>query len=122
MGFVRIFEYAIAFLVLVALVVFAVSNRGLVELNLFPLAVVIELPIYLALIGVLFVGVLVGGAVGFASSFGVRLALRSVIRQKRLSDKQFVASAKNISLQLKCLSPLPFTRSEILLYTSWNII
>ena len=95
MGFVRIFEYAIAFLVLVALVVFAVSNRGLVELNLFPLAVVVELPIYLALIGGLFVGVLVGGAGGFASSFGVRRALRSVIRQKRLSDKQFVASAKN---------------------------
>ena len=95
MGFVRIFEYAIAFLVLVALVVFAVSNRGLVELNLFPFAVVVELPIYLALIGVLFVGVLVGGAVGFASSFGVRLALRSVIRQKRFSDKKFLASAEN---------------------------
>ena len=45
MGFVRIFEYAIAVLVLVALVVFAVSNRGLVELNLFPLSVVVELPI-----------------------------------------------------------------------------
>ena len=95
MGFVRIFEYAIAFLVLVALVVFAVSNRGLVELNLFPLAVVVELPIYIALIGVLFVGVLVGSGVGFASSFGVRLALRSVSRQKRLSDKQFLASAEN---------------------------
>ena len=95
MGFVRTLGYAIAFIVLVALVVFAVSNRGLVELNLFPFAVVVELPIYLALIGVLFVGVLVGGVVGFASSFGVRLALRSVIRQKRLSDKQFVASAKN---------------------------
>ena len=95
MGFVRIFEYAIAFLVLVALVVFAVSNRGLVELNLFPLAVVVELPIYLALIGVLFFGVLVGGFVGFASSFGVRLALRSVIRQKRVLDKRFLALTEN---------------------------
>ncbi len=95
MGFVRIFEYAVAFLVLVALVVFAVSNRGLVELNLFPLAVIVELPIYLALIGVLFVGVLVGGFVGFASSFGVRLALRSAIRQKRVSDKRFLPPGEN---------------------------
>ena len=95
MGFVRIFEYAIAFLVLVALVVFAVSNRGLVELNLFPLAVVVELPIYVALIGGLFVGVLVGGFVGFASSFGVRLALRSVTREKRASDKRLLPSREN---------------------------
>ena len=91
MGFVRIVEYAIAFLVLVGLVVFAVSNRGLGELNLFPLAVVIELPIYFALISVLFVGVLVGGLAGFVS----RLALRAAIRQKRASDKQLLPSGKN---------------------------
>ena len=91
MGFVRIFEYAIAFLVLVGLVVFAVSNRGLVELNLFPLAVVIELPIYLALISVLFVGVLVGGLAGFVS----RLALRAAIRQKRHQTSSFSRLEKN---------------------------
>ncbi len=95
MGFVRIFEYAIAVLVLVALVVFAVSNRGLVELNLFPLSVVVELPIYLTLISALFVGVLLGGFASFASNLRVRLALRSMIRQKRLSDKQRPSSAKN---------------------------
>ena len=95
MGFVRLFEYAIAFLVLVALVVFAVSNRELVELNLFPLPFVVALPIYLALIGVLFIGFVLGGFAGFASSFGVRLALRSMIRQKRASDKQLLSSGKN---------------------------
>ena len=95
MGFVRIFEYAVAFIVLITLVVFAVSNRGLMELDLFPLAVVVELPIYLALIGVLFIGVLVGGFVAFASSFGARLALRSANRQKRTSGKRFPPSGEN---------------------------
>ncbi|MEE2694208.1 MAG: lipopolysaccharide assembly protein LapA domain-containing protein [Pseudomonadota bacterium] len=95
MGFVRTLGYAIAFIVLVALVVFAVSNRGSLELNLFPLAVVVELPIYLALIGVLFVGIVVGGFAGFVSSYGARRALHSVMRQGKVPEKQLSSSVGN---------------------------
>ena len=95
LGFVRVFEYAIAFLFLVVLVVFAASNRALIELNLFPLPFVIDLPVYLALISVLFIGVFLGGFAGFAYSFGGRLALRSMIRQKRELDKQLILSGTN---------------------------
>ena len=88
MGFVRFLEYVVASVVLIVLIVFSVSNRNQLEINLFPFPFLIEVPIYIALLGVLIIGVVIGGFVVYISNLGVRSTLRSDVRRKRiLGDK-----------------------------------
>ena len=88
MGFVRFLEYVVASVVLIVLIVFSVSNRNQLEINLFPFPFLIEVPIYIALLGVLIIGVVIGGFVGYMSNLGVRSTVRVDVRRKRiLGDK-----------------------------------
>ncbi|SVC31639.1 uncharacterized protein METZ01_LOCUS284493, partial [marine metagenome] len=58
---------------MIGIVVFAVSNRDLVELKLFPFPFLLETPVYLALISALAIGMVVGVVVGYVPKLGVRL-------------------------------------------------
>ena len=49
-------------------VVFAISNRGPVTVTLWPLPWIVELPLYLVVLGSLLVGFLVGGAIAWLSA------------------------------------------------------
>ena len=95
MGLVRFLEYVLASIVLIALVVFSVSNRSQVEINLFPFPFVLEVPVYIALIGALIIGIAIGGLVGYMSNFGARLTLRSLIRREATRGKRFPSSKRS---------------------------
>lgn len=92
MGFVRFLEYVVASAVLIALVVFSVSNRGRLEINLFPFPIFIEVPVYIALIGALSIGIVIGGLVGFVAKLGARLNMGSLFRGRVLSGEKSIAS------------------------------
>ena len=83
MGFVRFFEYVVASVFLIGIVVFAVSNRDPVELKLFPFPFLLETPVYLALIAALAVGVVVGVVVSYVLKLRVRLSLRPLLHRSK---------------------------------------
>ena len=95
MGLVRFFECVLASIVLIALVVFSVSNRSQLEINLFPFPFVLEVPVYIALIGALIIGVVIGGLVSYISNVGIRLTLRSLIRREATKGKKFPSSKRS---------------------------
>mgnify|MGYP000038215273 FL=1 len=71
------------FVVLAGLVgvVFALSNREVLLIQLLPLPFTIEAPVYLILMSMLFLGVLLGGVGAWVSSFGERYKARNQSRR-----------------------------------------
>ncbi|MSP83779.1 MAG: LapA family protein [Alphaproteobacteria bacterium] len=59
----RLAGWLAALLAILAMVVFAIANRGEVAVSLDPLPFAILLPLYAVVMGALFVGLLVGGLV-----------------------------------------------------------
>lgn len=65
--------FRLAFIpVALAVVVFALANRQLVTIDLWPLPFAVDLPVYLAVLGALALGLLVGGSVQRVSGAGRR--------------------------------------------------
>ncbi|MBF0247930.1 MAG: LapA family protein [Alphaproteobacteria bacterium] len=60
----------------IAVVVFALHNKGAVALDLWPFGMTVEMPLYLAMTGILAVGVFLGGVVSWAAGGSVRAELR----------------------------------------------
>ncbi|MBF0373316.1 MAG: LapA family protein [Alphaproteobacteria bacterium] len=56
----RLLSWIIGLPVAIALVVFAVANRQIVPVDLFPLPIAAELPVYLVVLGALLAGFLMG--------------------------------------------------------------
>ena len=83
MGFVRFFEYVVASVLLIGIVVFAVSNRDSIELKLFPFPFLLETPIYLALISALAIGMVVGVVVSYVLKLRVRLSLWPLLHRSK---------------------------------------
>jgi len=63
---VRLISWILMLGIAVAAVIFAVSNRGLVSLDFWPLPFSIDVPTYLTVLGGLFVGFVVGGFIAWA--------------------------------------------------------
>lgn len=66
---------------LVVCVLFAVSNRQAVSIDLWPLDYVISMPLYIMTLGAFLAGLAVGGAWFWFSSLRHRLAKHSLSRQ-----------------------------------------
>lgn len=65
--------FRLAFIpVALAVVVFALANRQPVTIDLWPLPFAVDLPVYLAVLGALALGLLVGGSVQRVSGAGRR--------------------------------------------------
>ena len=73
-------------LLVLAGVVFSLSNRSIVLIKFSPLPFTIEAPIYLVLMSILFIGVLLGGVGMWLSGFGKRHVVRSQTRRLRLLE------------------------------------
>lgn len=71
-------------------IIFAVANRHAVTLELWPLPFAVDLPVYLAILGALVAGVLVGGSVQWASDTKWR-------RRARVSGREANALARELS-------------------------
>jgi uncharacterized integral membrane protein len=67
--------------VAIVLVVFAVSNRGMIALGLWPLPDVVELPLYLIILGCLLVGFLAGELAAWVSGRHWRREVRRSARR-----------------------------------------
>jgi uncharacterized integral membrane protein len=76
-GVIKIFTNLALFLLAAVVVLFIVANRGIVEVNLWPLPYLVDLPLYLVFFIGLFAGILLAGAIGM-----VRRA-RSFARARR---------------------------------------
>lgn len=76
------FLFRLAILVIaIVLIVFAVSNRGTIALRLWPLPDVVELPLYLIILGCLLVGFLAGELAAWASGRHWRREVRRSARR-----------------------------------------
>ena len=73
-------------LLVLAGVVFSLSNRSIVLIKFSPLPFTIEAPIYLVLMSILFIGVLLGGVGMWLSGLGKRHVVRSQNRRLRLLE------------------------------------
>jgi uncharacterized integral membrane protein len=62
---------------MVVLVVFAVVNRQAVTLDLWPLDMALRLPLFILILGSLFVGLLVGGTAAWLSGAAARRRARA---------------------------------------------
>ncbi len=71
-------------------IVFAVANRQPVTLELWPLPFAVDLPVYLAVLGALVIGVLIGGLVQWLSDTRWR-------RKARVGERKASALARELS-------------------------
>jgi uncharacterized integral membrane protein len=85
---VKRFSWIISIPLLVAVVVFALANRGAVEINLWPLALRPQIPLSLVILASLIVGFLFGGwAAWFAAGRHRRRARRNNDRVQSLEHE-----------------------------------
>jgi uncharacterized integral membrane protein len=71
----------VMFVIAIVLVVFAVSNRGTIAVGLWPLPDVVELPLYLVILGCLLVGFVAGELAAWASGRHWRREVRRSARR-----------------------------------------
>jgi len=69
-------------------VVFAVNNMGPVEIDLWPLAIRAELPLYILVLGTLFLGFVVGGVASWLAGGGKRRVARAEHRKVRQLERE----------------------------------
>ncbi|MEO5375161.1 MAG: lipopolysaccharide assembly protein LapA domain-containing protein [Alphaproteobacteria bacterium] len=64
--------------------IFAVANRGMVALDLWPLPFMVDVPVFLAVLAALLVGLLTGALMSWVSAGRLRARLRE--RNARIAD------------------------------------
>ena len=79
-----------------ASVVFALNNKSLVALDLWPFGLMVELPIYLAMFAVLGVGVLIGGFVAWLGQGRVRSGLRAQAYESEVARRELKAEREKL--------------------------
>ena len=105
--------WSIVLLLAAALALFAGSNREMVALAWWPFGLVLELPLYLALLGAVVLGVLIGAAAAWrAGRRGRREARR---RRRRIAALERELTATQAQLPsaptTAPVSPAPFRRT-----------
>ncbi|MBC7906043.1 MAG: DUF1049 domain-containing protein [Rhodospirillaceae bacterium] len=84
----RIIGWLLAFPLIVLAVVFAVANRHELRLELWPLPWVLDLPVYLAVLGALLLGMIVGAVVTWLSGHRARANARLQRRRAESLERQ----------------------------------
>lgn len=84
----RILGWLLAFPLIVLAVVFAVANRHDVRLELWPLPWVLDLPVYLAVLGALVKGMVIGAVVMWLSGHRARANARQQRRRAESLERQ----------------------------------
>jgi uncharacterized integral membrane protein len=110
---VRFASWILIIAIAIGFAAFAVANREWVEVSLAPLPISFGLPLFAIIIGVLFLGALIGGAaVWFSGGKQRRLARRTRRRAGRLESELFRARAEMASTSLESQDVVPAARSE----------
>lgn len=84
----RLLSWLIGLPVAVVAVLFAISNRHAVELDLWPLPFSVDLPVYLAVLGPLALGLVAGGLIAWFAAGGSRRAARRERRRAQELERQ----------------------------------
>ena len=82
----RLFAGIICALIFLLGVLFSLSNQETIVVKLLPFAFIVEAPIYLILLIVLFIGVFLGGICTWVSSAGARRLVRQQARRLEWFD------------------------------------
>ena len=80
-------------LIAIVVVTFALANRGPVTLSLWPFAEDVTLPIYMAVLGALVLGLVAGGAVSWLPKYRLRRHARSAERRAASLERAVAAPA-----------------------------
>lgn len=97
---------AICSLVLIS---FALSNRGPVELSLFPLPGAVAMPIFLPLLVFMLIGALIGGFVSWRNGSAARQAKREAERRVR----ELEADTQRLNAELAKRPPPPVPQAVL---------
>lgn len=96
-------------------VVFAVANRHLVRLDLWPFPFSVDLPVYLAVLGALVLGLLAGAFLVWGSSLSARRRAGSQRRRADNLERQLAASrAEAEAAKAEAAPPPPTPPTTIL--------
>lgn len=87
----RILSWLIMAPALVAVVVFALNNKSPVALDLWPFSVLVEMPLYLALLLALALGALAGGFAAWLGQGRVRANLRDQAYEGEVARRELAA-------------------------------
>lgn len=90
----RLIGWLLALPVSLLAVVFAVANRHDLRLELWPLPWSLDLPVYLAVLGPLVLGLVVGGVVAWVAGHGARASARHHRRRAESLERQLAAAGK----------------------------
>lgn len=97
----RILGWIVAFPLIVLAMVFAVANRQSVRLDLWPLPWGVDLPAYLAVLGALVLGIVIGIVAMWLSGHGARVSARTNRRRAQSLERQLEAErARNVAPML----------------------
>ncbi len=94
---VRNLSWIILFPLAVVLIVFAVSNRGPIAINLWPVPVSVEIPLFILLFAVLTIGVVWGGVATWMSGGNARKIARAKVREARSSEMEIKRLKSQVS-------------------------
>lgn len=86
----RILSWLIMVPALAAVVIFALNNKQSVALDLWPFSLLIEMPVYLALLLALALGALVGGTAAWLGQGRVRSKLRDQAYEGEVARRELI--------------------------------
>ncbi len=92
----RILTWLAMIVVGVVVVVFSISNRGLVTLDFWPLPVLQDVPVYIPVLIAGFLGFLFGGAIAWFSAGGTRSKARKANRRASSLEKDLTVLQQKI--------------------------
>jgi len=95
----RILGWLLALPIALLIVVFAVANRHDVRLELWPLPWVLDLPVYLAVLGALVKGIVIGLLVAWLAGTGARRRARE--HKRRADSLQRQLDAARVEAKVK---------------------
>ncbi len=86
-------------------IAFALSNRGLVAVGLWPFDDLIEMPIYLLALGALGLGFLAGAALASFGTISARYRARREARRAETAERKLAETLRTPSSSLPALPP-----------------
>jgi uncharacterized integral membrane protein len=92
----RILTWLAMIVVGVVVVVFSISNRGLVTLDFWPLPVLQDVPVYIPVMIAGFLGFLFGGTIAWFSAGGTRSKARKASRRASSLEKDLTVLQQKI--------------------------
>lgn len=90
----RLIGWLLALPVMLLAVVFAVANRHDLRLELWPLPWGLDLPVYLAVLGPLVLGMILGGTAAWIAGHRARASARQNRRRVESLERQLAAAGK----------------------------